>query len=193
MEKLTKTYWEERYENHQTGWDIGSISLPLETYFTQLTNKNTKILIPGCGNGHEAEFLINNGFKNTYVIDLAAAPLKNLAMRCSFPKKNIFNEDFFEFENDDLFDLIVEQTMFCAIDPMLRKAYIAKVAHTLKKKGKYVGLLFNKIFESGPPFGGTQDEYYTLLKPYFSKIEIDPCYNSIPQRQGSELFIRCVK
>lgn len=31
---------------------------PLKVYFDQLTNKDLKILIPGGGNSHEAEYLL---------------------------------------------------------------------------------------------------------------------------------------
>ena len=49
--------WEERYKNEDTEWDIGTISTPIREYFEQLTNKTIKILIPGCGKGHEVSYL----------------------------------------------------------------------------------------------------------------------------------------
>jgi len=59
-------YWENRYQNQQTGWDIGEISSPLKAYIDQLEDKSIKILIPGAGNAYEAEYLFLNGFK-TYL------------------------------------------------------------------------------------------------------------------------------
>ena len=43
---MNKEYWEQRYTNQETGWDIGSSSTPLKEYIEQLENKNLKILIP---------------------------------------------------------------------------------------------------------------------------------------------------
>ena len=64
--KLSDSYWEARYQKGETGWDIGNISTPLMEYFNTLDNKNLRILIPGCGNAHEAAYLHSNGFKNVF-------------------------------------------------------------------------------------------------------------------------------
>ena len=55
--KFDTTFWEAKYTHKLTRWDIGYISTPLKLYFDQLTNKNISILIPGAGNGYEAEYL----------------------------------------------------------------------------------------------------------------------------------------
>jgi len=64
-----KDYWNEKYLQGSAGWDIGYASTPLVEYFNQLLNKDLKILIPGCGNAYEAEYLVDNGFKNVFLID----------------------------------------------------------------------------------------------------------------------------
>ena len=51
---LDSNSWNERYISKNTGWDAGKITQPLKEYFDQLNSKNIKILIPGCGNSHEA-------------------------------------------------------------------------------------------------------------------------------------------
>jgi hypothetical protein len=58
--KFDKSYWEEKFIKNETGWDIGYVSTPLKEYFDQLTNKDLKILIPGSGNGYEAEYLFTS-------------------------------------------------------------------------------------------------------------------------------------
>jgi hypothetical protein len=93
--RFDKTYWENKYLNNKTGWDIGYISTPIKEYTNQLKNKNISILIPGAGNGHEVEYLYHQGFKNITVIDIAEIPLKNLAEKIpDFPKENLINQDF---------------------------------------------------------------------------------------------------
>jgi thiopurine S-methyltransferase len=60
----------------------------------------------------------------------------------------------------------------------------------LRRKGKLVGLLFNITFEdSGPPFGGSINEYKSILDPYFHIKTFENCYNSIKPRASKELFI----
>ena len=87
------------------------------------------------------------------------------------------------------YDLIVEQTFFCAIDPSLRTVYAEKMAKLLNPKGKLVGLLFDCNFDGGPPFGGSKTEYITYFEPYFKFNFLEKCYNSISPRAGNELFI----
>lgn len=190
--KLNETYWSQRYLNNETGWDVGSPSTPLKEYIDQLENKNIKILIPGCGNAHEAQYLFENGFTNVFVIDLSPIPLQNLKKRLpDFPESQLLEGDFFDLTNH--FDLILEQTMFCAIDPRLRMEYARKATEILNEGGKLVGVLFNREFEGGPPFGGTKDEYVTYFSNHFQNVYLEPCYNSIKPRQNSELFMMCEK
>ena len=80
--KLNSNYWEGRYKNKETGWDVGKITTPLKTYIDQLEDKTIRILIPGAGNGYEFEYLIQNGFENVFVVDLAVTPLNNIMKSC---------------------------------------------------------------------------------------------------------------
>ena len=133
--KLNKHYWEKRYANNKTGWNIGYISTPLKVYFDQITDKSLKILIPGAGNSYEAEYLWKNGFKNVFVADFAKQPLDNIKNRVpDFPQSQLLNIDFFDLE--DTFDLIFEQTFFCALNPSLRKNMLNTCIILLKPKGK---------------------------------------------------------
>ena len=68
------------------------------------------------------------------------------------------------FDKDVFFDVIIEQTFFCAIDPLLREKYVEKTHQILKEKGCIIGLLFSKEFENeGPPFGSSHEEYINLF------------------------------
>lgn len=193
---LNHNYWQQRYETQSTGWDAGHITTPIQTYVDGLS-KITRILIPGAGNGHEAEYLHRQGFEQVYVCDWAQAPLDNLAARCpDFPKHRLIQGDFFSLTLDQPMDVILEQTFFCAIDPLLRPKYAEKAVELLGIGGKVVGVLFGEglqLDHPGPPFGGNAVEYHTYFDPHFSEVTIEPCYNSIPPRQGAELWIELVK
>jgi thiopurine S-methyltransferase len=188
MTTLNKTYWENLYQTQDTGWNIGHISTPIKTYIDQLEDKTLKILIPGAGNSYEAEYLYNNGFKNLYVLDIAKQPLENLKQRVpSFPETHLLQHDFFEL--DDTFDLIIEQTFFCALNPDLRSQYVHKMSELMKPKGKLVGLLFDfPLTQDGPPFGGSKEEYITRFSNNFNLKTLESSYNSIKPRAGKELF-----
>ena len=193
MNQFTKEFWTKRYQENETGWDLGTISTPLKEYIDQLTDKNIKILIPGAGNAHEAEYLFNKGFKNVTVIDISDLPLQNLQNRLpDFPKENLILTDFFEHESQ--YDLIIEQTFFCALDPSLRNKYVQKMLELLKPKGKLVGTFFTDPIDTDhPPFGATKEEYIKLFNPGFELKTLKECVNSIKPRMGRELFINFVK
>jgi hypothetical protein len=186
-------FWEDRYANNQTGWDTGTVSTPLKEYFDTLDDKDMKILIPGAGNAHEAEYLHKKGFSNVYVLDIAESPLRNLKKRLpDFPEEHMLQADFFAFEG--CFDLIIEQTFFCAINPKLRPVYAEKMYSLLKTNGKLVGLLFDiELNKDEPPFGGNKEEYIAYFCPYFTLNKFEKSYNSIPPRAGNELFINLGK
>src|SRR4051812_23421198 len=105
-EEINQNFWENRYSGKDTGWDIGYISTPLKEYIDQLKDKSIKILIPGCGNSYEAEYLLKNGFKNVFVADYALQPLQNLKKRIpEFPAEQLLHTDFFSI--NEKFDLII--------------------------------------------------------------------------------------
>jgi len=193
MEKLDRDYWTNRYKNNTAKWDLGKPSTPIAEYIDQLTNKELKILIPGCGNSYEAEYLFEKGFTNVFLIDLSPEPLEQFKLRNpKFPQNQLIEGDFFDHHGS--YDLILEQTFFCAINPSLRNKYTEKMSQLLKSGGKLVGLLFNCDFENeGPPFGGERNEYLPLFEPYFRIKTFDIALNSIPQRSNRELFIICSK
>lgn len=189
---MEKEFWENRYASNDTAWDIGEISTPIKAYFDQVEDKNLNILIPGCGFGHEASYLHQLGFKNITIIDITKQVLDEFKKRNpTFPEKNIVLGDFFEFEGQ--FDLIVEQTLFCAINPINRDKYVSKVFDLLKPNAKLIGLLFDCDFPAGPPFGGSKNEYLERFSKKFTKVSMEKCYNSISKREGRELFIKIVK
>ena len=190
---LNDNYWQNRYLKDDAGWDVGMPSTPIATYIDQLINKDLKILIPGCGNSYEAEYLWKNGFKNVHLLDYALQPISNFKKRVpSFPDTQLFVTDFFKHVGQ--YDLIIEQTFFCAINPSLRDQYAKHVHSLLADKGKLVGLLFNCEFEKdGPPFGGNADEYKKCFSPYFDFKTFETAFNSIAPRAGRELFINLQK
>ena len=187
--QLDEQYWSNRYQQGSTPWDIGEISTPIKEYIDQLEDKELRILIPGCGNAHEAGYCYQLGFKNTYIIDIAIEPLESFGkLYPKFPKENVIHGDFFELKT--AFDIIIEQTFFCALHPTFRELYVTKMSELLQPNGKLVGLLFNdKLNIDKPPFGGTIKEYHQVFNTKLLIKKMEVCYNSIPPRRDREFFI----
>lgn len=189
---LTKDYWNDRYQNAETGWDLNRVSPPLQAYIDQLKDKNQRILIPGCGSGYEAEYLAKCGFQNITVIDFAPSVVEKMKSRMAdLQNVNIICEDFFAHSGE--YDLILEQTFFCALNPSLRPQYVQKMSELLKPSGTLAGVLFGVQFPNNPPFGGSKEEYENLFSEKFSIKTLEPCYNSVKPRMDSELFFEFLK
>ncbi|MFN5458732.1 MAG: SAM-dependent methyltransferase [Bacteroidota bacterium] len=190
--QLDADYWNNRYLNNDSPWDIGYASPAITEYFDKVANKNASILIPGAGNAFEAEYLFRKGFNYVFVLDFSEKAIKNFITRVpDFPTENLIQADFFSHFGN--YDYIIEQTFFCAIDPCLRNKYVKKVSELLNDDGRLVGLLFNDAeLKGNPPFGGTIEEYNLLFENEF-ELDINLCNNSISPRSGRELFVNLLK
>jgi len=189
---LDQTYWDNQYQANAIGWDLGQISPPIKTYIDTIENKDAKILIPGCGNTYEAEYIIQQGFTNVTVIDIAPTLVENLKKK--FANNNnitVVLGDFFDHTGN--YDFIIEQTFFCALPPTMRQKYVWKMHQLLKDGGKLIGLLFNREFEISPPFGGSLAVYEQLFYEAFIFNTISLAVNSIPSRANTELFFESQK
>jgi methyl halide transferase len=182
-------HWPEQYRLGQTGWDIGYVSPPIKNYLDQLTDKQLRILIPGAGKGWEVAYAHQSGFGQVHYLDIAADAAQHFRTVCpGFDNSKIYLEDF--FAHNGCYDLLVEQTFFSSIPPKMRQAYAKHAAELLQPSGKLIGLLFNHHFaHTGPPFGGTAEEYKQLFTPNFHIKTCETAYNSIKPRFGRELFI----
>lgn len=190
--ELNEAFWTNIYEEDDAGWDIGYPSAPLKKYIDGLEDTEQKILIPGCGNCYEGQYMHEQGFDNVYILDLSAHPLKQFAKRVpSFPKGHLIHENF--FDHTGTYDLILEQTFFCALPRKLRAEYAKHMSALLRPEGKLAGVLFDDTFPDKdpdePPFGGTKEEYLGYFEPLFDIKVFESARNSIAPRKGREFFM----
>lgn len=190
---LNEQYWTSRYNQNLIGWDVGQVTFPIKQFLDQIDNKDLKVLIPGAGNAYEAAYAFESGFKNLHILDISKVPLNNFLEKYSdFPKDQVHHENFFDHQGK--YDLILEQTFFCALPIILRQDYADKMHDLLEVNGQLAGVLFNRGFgNDSPPFGGSIAEYRTYFSDLFDIKTMESCYNSIPPRLGSEIFIRLIK
>ena len=190
---MSQAYWNDLYDKQETGWDVGYPSPALKTYIDQLQHRSQSILIPGCGNAYEAEYLLAHGFTDVTVIDFA--PSLTAVLEKKFHNElnktiRVITGDFFHHKGK--YDLILEQTFLSALDPSVRPLYVDQMHSLLVTGGHLAGVLFSEVFDEGPPFGGTIDEYRNMFSNKFDIRTLEPCYNSIERRRGSEVFINLV-
>lgn len=189
MKELNQQFWTQRWEEGSTGWDIGYACPAIVSYLNRVENKDLDILIPGAGNAYEAEWLWENGFHKVDVVDYAAPALRRLKEKFpDYPAERLIQSDFFALKGS--YDLILEQTFFCALDPSLRPEYARKMHELLRPGGMLVGVMFDfPLTHEGPPFGGSVEEYLAYFEPYFEVVTMGRCKESIKPRDGRELWV----
>ncbi|MGB0837959.1 MAG: SAM-dependent methyltransferase [Flavobacteriaceae bacterium] len=189
MSHLNQSYWDERYESNNTPWTLNCVS-PAITEFLRVKNpsKEAKILIPGAGLSPDAHYLYSNGFKNVFVLDLSKTSIEQFISNYpEFPKDQIIHENF--FEHHDQYDLIFEQTFFCALPLSINPKYPAKVTELLQPKGILFGLFFlGDLSQGGPPYLQEKGFYSDLFSPLFKFIKLELFNKSITPRKDKELF-----
>jgi SAM-dependent methyltransferase len=189
---LDAQYWDSQWKANTTGWDLGMPAPPLVSLIDSIENKNAKILIPGCGNAYEAEYLVKNGFTDITLIDISETASQLLNEKfANKPQVKVVCDDF--FLHTEKYDIIIEQTFFCALPPAMRQRYVWKMHNLLNENGILTGLLFNRTFEVGPPFGGSKEEYEKLFYGPFDFITIETATNSVEPRANTELFFKFKK
>ena len=189
-----KTFWNQRYLDKNTGWDLGHPAPP----FVRLVEKGEfgppgRVLIPGAGRSHEGVYLASRGYDVTCV-DFAPQAVSEAkeAARQAGVKITVLEEDFFRLDTrrTGTFDYLVEQTCYCAIDPSLREAYVEKAYELLSPGGLLIGLFYAHGREGGPPWTTTEEEVRTLFKKRFDLLSLGVTDWSVESRKGEELLGR---
>jgi SAM-dependent methyltransferase len=145
-------FWNDRYLSGTMPWDFGGVPPRLQRYLAERPTGG-RVLIPGCGNGHEISAFDAAGYQVTALDFAPAAVTRARANVSSRLAERVLLGDFFTHDLSDApFDLIYERTFFCALSPDLRPAYVRRVAHLLKPGGELVGFFVLGEEDGGPPY-----------------------------------------
>ena len=183
-------YWENRYQEGTTRWDLGQAAPPLQSLLnsTQAPPPG-KIAVLGCGRGYDAILFAQHGFE-AIGFDFASSAIADATAlaQASGSSAKFMQRDIFELpaEFPHEFDYVLEHTCFCAIDPSLRSAYVKLARNILRSQGELIGLFWAHTRPGGPPFGATTEEIQQLFAPDFNILSLELVTNSIPERQGDE-------
>ncbi len=145
--------WNEKYLAGTTGWDRGGVSPALIHWLEQGNLSPCRILIPGCGYGHEALELARRGFEVT-AMDIAPAPLAHLehTLKAADLSATLVQADALEWQAPEAFDAIYEQTCLCALDPEHWQQYEGKLHDWLIPGGRLFALFMQTGRAGGPPY-----------------------------------------
>ncbi|MCP5304344.1 MAG: methyltransferase domain-containing protein [Chromatiaceae bacterium] len=156
--------WEGRYQAGQTGWDRGQVSPALMHWLASETPPRGRVLVPGCGHGHEVAELIRSGCQVT-AVDIAASPVLRLMGQLAERglHANVVQADLLHWEPAEPFDAIYEQTCLCALDPAHWRDYERRLAGWLPPGGILYALFMQTGRAGGPPFDCPLPDMRTLF------------------------------
>jgi SAM-dependent methyltransferase len=187
-------FWQNAYLENRFHWDLQAAHPALYDFIPGMRLPKLRVLILGCGHGHDAHFFASKGHIVT-AVDFSELAIKSA--RELYPDSNInwICADVFSWSKNihAEYDLIFEHTFFCAIEPKLRQQLVQIWSQLLLKGGSFIAVFFILDQTSAPPFGATEWEIRERLKKNFQFLTWGRYKKSVPGRSGKELFITAVK
>jgi SAM-dependent methyltransferase len=137
----TKEFWEQRFAEGNTPWDRGAVNPQLDTWLAAGALKPCRILVPGCGSGHEVAALAAARFDVT-ALDYSAEAIARTRGKLDAEglKATVVEADALAWQPKKPFDAIYEQTCLCALYPDLWRAYADQLHRWLTPSGKLFAL-----------------------------------------------------
>lgn len=185
-------YWNAIYAQEENPrWDLGTFAPPLHHWLQSPgAPRAGRVLVPGCGFGHDARLFAQRGITAVGVDFAPLAVERARKLHANVPNLEFQQADIFSLlpQAAASFDTAYEYTCFVAIDPARRAEY-ARVLHgVLKPGGLLIGCFYNHGRPGGPPFDATREVVLQAFAPLFTieKLEVSP--HSIERRQGHELW-----
>jgi methyl halide transferase len=185
--------WQRRYDEKDTPWDKGKAAPPLVSFLRE-GQISGRVLVPGCGFGHDVRALGAQKDVSVVGLDLSETAIKramSLARQGGLESSASFVAgDFFKLPArlKRSFDWVVEHTCFCAIAPDRRPDYVRACTQTLRTGGRIFAIFYlTPKVQVGPPFAVSKEELAELFDPSFTLREEWTPKESFPGRENREL------
>ncbi len=171
--------WDATYRAGQTPWDKGAPAPPLTEFFESGGSFSGRILVPGCGRGHDARTLARCPGTNVTALDIsptAIADAKSIASAEGAHGVDFVVADLFDLPTEfaGTFDWVVEHTCLSGLHPTLRPRYFEAVTSALKPGGHLFAIWFTNPDldpgESGPPFAISKGEIEIFTAGKFTLV-----------------------
>ena len=188
----TGSWWDQRYLDGTDRWELGAPAPPLARFLkeqAQAPQPPGRVLLPGCGRGHEAALLASLGFE-VVGLDFSAEAVREArrlhgeqAGRLTWVQADLLDAEALDAAGlgSASCDGVLEHTCYCAIDPALRQAYRSTVARLLQPEGWLLGLFWCHRRPGGPPYGSDADQLVAdFTVAGFSQELWFPATNSAP-------------
>lgn len=183
---LTPEFWDERFARGFTPWDRGGVPVDLRRFV--LGCEPRRVLIPGCGSGHELAFFMEQGWDATAIdfAPLAVARAREVARPWA---ERVVQADFFAYEPGGALDLIYERAFLCAMPPAMWERVAGRWARLLAPGGLLAGYFYLDATGKGPSFAVERARLDELLGAAFECVEEGEVGDSLPVFQGKERWM----
>jgi SAM-dependent methyltransferase len=188
------TDWEAHYQRGETPWDKGAPSPGLVDFLARHPVRG-RVLVPGCGFGHDVRALAATA-QEVVGLDLAPSAVSGAEALPKVGGERYVLGDFLNPVPGEMrgFDWVWEHTCFCAISPSQRPTYVRAVASALRPGGEFLAVFYldpgNSSPEEGPPFEVSKEELDALFKTDFELVDEWLPLRAYPGREGREWMRR---
>lgn len=182
-------FWETRFAQNNTPWDLHGPHPAIEPILLQLKLQKSRFINFGCGKGHDAHLIARKGHL-VHAIDVSPSAIESAQKLYPKPSQLRWSlDDVFHLKEEHKADVVFEHTLFCAIPPARRKDLVRVWLNTLEETGYLLGIFFVNPKRFGPPYGCSEWELRELLEPYFRLMYWKRWEVSPPNRHGTELVV----
>lgn len=191
--------WDRRYREGADGWELGRPAPPLEQFLKTDPRRPLppgRVLVPGCGRGHEAALLAELGF-TAIGLDFSGEAIARAQelhgadrWHLCWLQADLFDSGALEAAGIKPGSLqgVLEHTCFCAIHPSQRPTYLEAVMRLLAPGGWLLGLFWCHSRPGGPPWGSDAAELKQELTAAGLQQRVwEPAQGSLPERANEWL------
>jgi SAM-dependent methyltransferase len=180
-------YWQQRYAVGDTPWDKGVAHPALEVWLQKNPPAaGAKVLVPGCGSGHEVRAWEAAGAR---AVGLDIAP-GAVDLASSFGGSGVYHTGSIFAPPagwQETFDWIFEHTCFCAFEPKDRPLYARSIDKLLRPGGCFLAIFYMRPdHDESPPYGSEEAELLELFAPGLRPLSRHIAEPTFPGREGRE-------
>ncbi len=182
--------WQAQYDSGVIPWDEAAPHPALLDAIAESGPFEGRILVPGCGLGHDVR-AVSAPANRVIGVDIAPGAIAKAAVFPKTGREEYIVANLFDLPRNFRFSFhwVVEHTCFCAIDPWMRTAYAAAVAGALESGGHLFAIFYlDPAVDRQPPYGVTIPELDRHFSPYFDLVREWVPRRTFEGRESRELI-----
>jgi len=185
--------WEARYNAGDTPWEKGAPH-PALVEWLQKNSLSGRVLVPGCGAGHDVREISRNPASEVVGFDIAPSAIRMAGSFAPVGRETFVLGDFLAGDARRLgpFDALFEHTCFCAIHPTRRADYAREASAALKPGGLLVGIFYGNPDNpdpDSPPFASPYEAVTAQFAEDFEVVKKNENLATYPGREGGEYLL----